>query len=203
EAVIHSAAVENSHFMESVRAIQGLRLFNREADRLGHWQNLLAEKLNAGVRLQGLGINVKLVHGLLVGTENIILMLLGGMAVLNNELSMGMVMAYISFKDQFYGRVFALLDKLFEFRLLDLHLSRLADIALSQEEAHREGVGVPPVEVCLQGGLSLRAVGFRFHDEAPWLFRNVDLELENDEVVAIVGPTGCGKSTLLKIVLGL
>lgn len=203
EAAIHSAAVENSHFMESVRAIAGIRLCNREADRLGHWQNLLADKLNDGVRLQGLGINVKLVHGLLVGTENIVLMLLGGMAVLNRELSVGMVMAYISFKDQFYGRVFALLDKLFEFRLLGLHLSRLADIALSAQEAHREGVGVPPVEVCLQGGLRLAGLGFRFHEEAPWLFRELELELGNEEVVAIVGPTGCGKSTLLKLVLGL
>lgn len=203
EELIHSAATENSNFMESVRAIQGIRLFNREADRLSQWQNLLADKLNAGVRLQCLGINVKLVHGLLVGSENIILMLLGGMAVLNNEISMGMVMAYISFKDQFYGRVFALLDKLFEFRLLRLHLERLGDIALSKEEAHREGVGVPPVEICLKGGLTLRGLGFRYDVDAPWLFRGVELELGNEEAVAIIGPTGCGKSTLLKVVLGL
>ncbi|HHX82622.1 MAG TPA: ATP-binding cassette domain-containing protein, partial [Pseudomonadaceae bacterium] len=203
EELIHSAATENSNFMESVRAIQGIRLFNREADRLSQWQDLLADKLNAGVRLQGLGINVKLVHGLLVGSENIILMLLGGMAVLNNEISMGMVMAYISFKDQFYGRVFALLDKLFEFRLLRLHLERLGDIALSKEEAYREGVGVPPVEVCLKGGLTLQGLGFRYHTDAPWLFRGVEFELGNEEAVAIIGPTGCGKSTLLKVVLGL
>lgn len=203
EELIHAAALENSNFMENIRAIQGVRLFGREADRLGLWQNLFADRLNAGVRTQHLGINLRLVHGLLVGTENIVLMLLGGLAVLRNEISIGMIMAYISFKDQFYGRVFALLDKIFEFRLLDLHLARLADIALAEQEQHLDGVGAPPLEVCLKGGLALQNVGFRYSADAPWLFRYVDLEVGNEEVVAIIGPTGCGKSTLLKVVLSL
>jgi ATP-binding cassette subfamily B protein RaxB len=130
-------------------------------------------------------------------------MLLGGFAVLNNDLSMGMVMAYLSFKDQFYNRVFALVDKLFEFRLLELHLARLGDIALHPVEQHRRGIGVPPPDVCLQGGLVLKDVGFRHDEQAPWLFRQVALEVGNDEVVAIIGPTGSGKSTLLKVVLSL
>jgi ATP-binding cassette subfamily B protein RaxB len=203
EEAIHAAAIENSNFMENVRAIQGIRLFGREADRLALWQNLLAGRLNAAVRAQQLGINLRLVHGLLVGTENIVLMLLGGLAVLRNDISIGMIMAYISFKDQFYGRVFALVDKLFEFRLLDLHLARLADIALADAEQHLEGIGAPPPEVCLQGGLVLENLGFRYHPDAPWLFRGLQLEVGNEEVVAIVGPTGCGKSTLLKLVLSL
>lgn len=203
EALIHAGALESSNFMENIRAIQGIRMFNKEAERLNGWQNLLADRINAGVKLQNLSINVKLIHGLLIGTENIVLMLLGGFAVLNNEISIGMVMAYISFKDQFYGRVFALLDKLFEFRLLDLHLSRLADIALCQPEQYRDGLGVPPIEVCLKGGLRLQDLGFRYDEQAKWLFRHIELDMDNEEVVAIIGPTGCGKSTLLKLVLGL
>lgn len=203
EELLQAGAVESSNFMENIRAIQGIRISSKEAERLSGWQNLYADKINAVVKVQGLSINVKLVHGLLLGAENIILMLLGGIAVLNNEISIGMIMAYISFKDQFYGRVFALLDKLFEFRLLDLHLARLADIALSQPEQHMQGVGAPPPDVCLKGGLSLKGIGFRYDEQAPWLFRHVDMELENDEVLAIIGPTGCGKSTLLKLVTSL
>jgi len=203
EACIHAAARENTVFMENVRAIQGIRQYGKEADRLAGWQNRYAEMLNAGVRLQQLGIRVKLVHGLLLGTENIVLMLLGGFAVLNNEISIGMVMAYISFKDQFYTRVFALLDKVFEFRMLALHLNRLADIALAEPEQQRTGIGAPPLAVCLQGGLKLTGVGFRHSPGLPWLFRDICLEVGNEEVVAIIGPTGCGKSTLLKLVMSL
>ncbi|MEY4640900.1 MAG: hypothetical protein RLZZ227_894 [Pseudomonadota bacterium] len=203
EELLHAGALESSNFLENIRAIQGIRLFSKEADRLGGWQNLYADVLNAGWRVQLLGIHVKFAHGLLLGTENIVLMLMGGYAVLNNQISIGMIMAYLAFKDQFYGRVFALVDKLFEFRLLELHLSRLADIALHEQEGYQHGIGVPPPQVCLTGGLKTQELGFRYHDAAPWLFRNVNLEVGNDEVVAIVGPTGCGKSTLLKIIISL
>lgn len=203
DELLQAGAIENSYFLENLRAIQGIRMFGKESDRLSGWQNAHARVLNAGVSAQLLGINVRFANGLLLGVENIVLMLLGGFAVLNNEISMGMVMAYLSFKDQFYGRVFALIDKLFEFRLLDLHLARLGDIALQPQEANRRGVGVPPPDVCLQGGLALTGLGYRHDEQAPWLFRGIDLVLGNEEVVAIVGPTGCGKSTLVKLVLSL
>ncbi|MDY6983716.1 MAG: peptidase domain-containing ABC transporter [Pseudomonadota bacterium] len=203
EEMLHTGALESSNFLENLRAMQGIRLFGKEADRLAGWQNLYADVLNAGWRVQRLGISVKFAHSLLIGTENIVLMLMGGYAVLNNEISIGMIMAYIAFKDQFYGRVFALIDKMFEFRLLELHLSRLADIALHEQEPHQHGIGAPPPQVCLIGGLQTRDLGFRYHEQAPWLFRNVNLEVGNEEVVAIVGPTGCGKSTLLKVAMSL
>src|SRR5690606_19031078 len=177
EELLHAGALESSNFMENIRAIQGIKIFGKQGDRLSGWQNHYADVLNAGVRVQRLGINVKFAHGFLLGTENIVLMLLGGYAVLNNEISIGMIMAYLSFKDQFYGRVFALVDKLFEFRLLELHLTRLADIALHAPESHQEGIGAPPMEVCLVGGLHVQDLGFGHDNEAPWLFRNVNLEV--------------------------
>ena len=203
EELLHAGALESSNFLENLRAIQGIRLFGKESDRIAGWQNLYVDVLNAGWRVQRLGIAVKFAHGLLLGTENIVLMLMGGYAVLNNEISVGMIMAYLSFKDQFYARVFALIDKLFEFRLLELHLARLADIALHEQEAHLQGLGAPPPQVCLVGGLQARELGFRYHAQAPWLFRNVNLDVGNEEVVAVIGPTGCGKSTLLKLVMSL
>ena len=203
EELLHAGGIENSNFLENLRAIQGIRIHGKEAERLSVWQNLHAEVINAGFRLQHLGNLLRLANGLLLGMENIVLMLLGGIAVLNNVLSIGMIMAYLSFKDQFYNRVFALVDKLFEFRLLELHLSRLADIALQPQESCLHGVGAPPLEVCLQGGLQVKGLGFRHADSAPWLFRQLDLEVGNDEVVAVIGPTGCGKSTLLKLIMSL
>lgn len=203
EELIQCGATESSNFLENLRAIQGIRIFGKEADRLSGWQNNYAAVINAGVRVQQLGIQVRFANGLLLGVENIVLMLLGGFAVLNNEISIGMIMAYLSFKDQFYSRVFALVDKLFELRLLELHLGRLGDIALQEPEQHLLGIGAPPMDVCLVGGLSTEGLGFRYDDQAPWLFRKIELEVGNDEVVAIIGPTGCGKSTLLKIVMSL
>lgn len=203
EELINNSAIENTNFMENIRAIQGIKLFGKESDRLVGWQNIYADVINSGIKVQKLGITVKFAHGLLVGIENIVLMLLGGYAVLNNQISIGMIVAYISFKDQFYSRVFALMDKLFEFKLLDVHFTRLADIVLSKPENNMEGMGAPPPEVCLAGCLLAQDISFRYSDDAPILFRHLNLELDTEESVAIIGPTGCGKSTFLKIIMSL
>ena len=47
EAWIQAQARENSNFIESARAIQSIKLFNREADREGQWLNRHAETVNA------------------------------------------------------------------------------------------------------------------------------------------------------------
>ena len=202
EEWIRDRALENTVFMENVSVIQGIKIFGREASRLGSWQNTYAAALKSGIKVQRIGITVQFFHGLLLGVENILLLLVGCYAVLGGSLSIGMLMAFISFKDHFYRSMFSLLDKLFEFKLLDIHLQRLADIAFTEPELSTEKrlIDHRPKE---GAKLSLQEVAYTYDEGCPFLFQNVSLDLNTKEVVAIVGPTGCGKSTLLKIVLSL
>ncbi len=199
---IRDRALENTVFMENVSVMQGIKLFGREASRLGSWQNAYATALKSGMKVQKIGITVQFFHGLLVGVENILLLLVGCYAVLGGSLSIGMLMAFISFKDHFYRSMFSLLDKLFEFKLLDIHLERLADIAFTEPEPYTEQclIDARPKEAV---ELSLQEIAYAYDEGSPLLFQNVTLDLKSKEVIAIVGPTGCGKSTLLKIVLSL
>lgn len=50
EESIAARAKENSHFMESVRAIQTIKIFHRESDQQHYWQNYLAEAMNKDIR---------------------------------------------------------------------------------------------------------------------------------------------------------
>jgi ATP-binding cassette, subfamily B, bacterial CvaB/MchF/RaxB len=203
EELINNSALENTNFMENIKAIQGIKLFGKETDRLTGWKNYYADVINSGVKLQKLNINVKFAHGILVGSENIILMVLGGYAVLNNQISIGMLIAYISFKDQFYNRVFALMDKVFEFKLLDVHLSRLGDITLSKPEQFLQGTGMLPGGESLPVCLDVQDIAFKYSKDSPMLFSNINLQIKREEAISIIGPTGCGKSTFLKILMSL
>ncbi len=206
QQLLQDAALENTHFIENIRAIQSIKIFGKQNARLRTWQNRYTDLVNSGVRLEKLNIAVSFANNLLHGAENILLVLVGGFSVMNNELSIGMLIAFLSFKDQFYQRSFALLDAVFEFRLLDVHLDRLADILLYKNEYEdgKDGMNTTklPAERPDKKLLQLEQVCFRYDDVSPYLFRDVNLSIEEGESVAIIGASGCGKSTLLKIIAG-
>lgn len=114
--------------------------------------------------------------------------------------SVGMLIAYLAYKDQFSQRVGALIDKWVELRMLRLHGERLSDIVLTEPESPslRSG-GLPPDDLRIEAD----GLGFRYAPGEPWVLRNCSLVIEPGESVAIIGPSGCGKTTLLKILLGL
>lgn len=194
------AARENSYFLETIRAVLPLKLFNATPLRLATWQNLLADVQNRDVATQKLLLVFASCNTLIFGLEGMLLLYIGGTAVLEGGLSLGMLLAFIAYKSQFTGRASKLIDLGIEIRMLSLHAERLADIALEIPEEHVE------LETDLsriEPRLELRDVSFRYAEGEPWVLRNLSLTIEAGDSVAIVGRSGCGKSTLFKLMLGL
>jgi len=199
EQIAH-AARQQSNFLETVRGMQSVKLFNRQLQRSTGYGNLLADNFNAGIRMQRLTIMYHALNGALFGAENIAVVSIGAMLVLDGGLSVGMLFAFVAFKQQFVTRTAAFVDNAIDFRMLGLHAERVADIALTTREPNE---GIDAVRAGLRADVELRNVSFRYSEfEAPVL-RNVNLRIEEGESVAIVGPSGCGKTTLLKLILGL
>jgi ABC-type multidrug transport system fused ATPase/permease subunit len=51
-------------------------------------------------------------------------------------------------------------------------------------------------------GWRLEKVSFRYNEKSPWIFKELDFQIEAGEVVILMGGSGVGKSTLLSILLG-
>jgi ATP-binding cassette, subfamily B, bacterial CvaB/MchF/RaxB len=200
------AARENSHFLETLRAITPLKLFGREDERRARWQNLIVDVHNRDLRTSRLQIGFSAANAFIFGVENLVVFWLGARLVMKGQadqamgFTLGMLFAYVSYKTQFTGRVSALIHHAIELKMLGLHTERLADIALTEPEHH----GTPSLETLnLEPSLELRNVSFRYGEGEPWLLRHVNFKVAAGDCVAVVGPSGCGKTTLLKILLGL
>jgi ATP-binding cassette subfamily B protein RaxB len=199
--LIHTKAKEESTFIESVRAIQSIKIFNSESERENQWLNRYSDVLSADIRVGRARVTFKTLNDLIFGFENILVVYLAARLALDNILTIGMIIAFMAYKLQFVEKSVQLVEKGIDLRLLDLHLERLADIALSPLERGQEAPlsYVQPVK----GKIQLRNVSFQYAATEPFVFENVNLTVEPGESVTIVGPSGCGKTTLVKIMLGL
>jgi ATP-binding cassette subfamily B protein RaxB len=201
EATIQASAQENSNFIESVRAVQSLKLFNRESEREGQWLNCYAEVASASVRLGRAKIAFSTINDLIFGLETIITIYLAARLVLANQLTVGMVFAFLAYRQHFIDKSVALVEKALDFRILGLHLERLSDIALTPCEPGYD----QPLSYTrpILGRIELRNVFFRYAEAEPFVLEDISLTIEPGEFVTIMGPSGGGKTTLVKVMLGL
>jgi ATP-binding cassette subfamily B protein RaxB len=158
EAIVWKAKLD-THFLETLRGIRTIKLFNGQGDRRTHWLNLLVEATNRQLTTQKLAFLFQTGNRLLMGLLTALILWIGATRVLDNDLSIGLMFAFFAYKDQFIKRVTVLIDRAVELKMLRLHAERLADIALTEPEARTSLVPSP-------GGhsppsIELRNVSFR------------------------------------------
>jgi ATP-binding cassette subfamily B protein RaxB len=199
EALVFEAR-QSSHFLESLRGVLAIKLFNAQGERQSRFSSLVVETMNAQLTVRKLELVFTVLHRLLFGLERVGVVWLGALLVIDQRLSLGMLFAFVAYKETFAARVSALVDKAVDLKMLRLQGERLADIVLTAPELEAEAAEAPRP---LDGSLELRDLRFAYADGEPEVLRGVNLRIEAGESVAIVGPSGCGKTTLLKLMLGV
>lgn len=200
EQQLVAAARQQTHLLESLRGMQSLKVAGEESQRRATYDNLMIETVNHDVRLARMDLGFNGASQLVFGIERIVVVWIGALLALQNVFSVGMLIAYLAYKDQFAQRMGALIDKWVEFRLLRLHRERLADIVLTPpEELH----GLSEVEPPASARIEVDNLSFRYADGEPWVLKGCSFTVEAGESLAIVGASGCGKTTLVKLMLGL
>lgn len=201
EHIVH-AAKEQSHFLETVRGVKTIKLFQHQNDRRSRWLSLLVNEINADLRVQKWALFFRVFNGLLFGLSSIAILWLGARLVLDGQFTVGALLAFIVYKALFDQRVAALLDKLVEVKMLGLQGERLADIVREPPE--------PVAEMPRMDGtrtrsptIEVRNLRFRYSPQEPYVLDDVSFRIEPGESVAITGPSGGGKTTLINILLGI
>lgn len=201
EQQLVAAAKQQSHLLESIRGMQSVKVGGCEQVRRAGYANLMNDTVNRDVGLAKLGLGFSGASQVIFGLERVAVIWIGAVLALQNVFSMGMLIAYLAYKDQFAQRVSALIDKWIEFRMLRLHGERLADIVLTPPEADASDALERPLPATMR--IDVQGLSFRYAESEPWVLKDCSFTVEEGEAIAIVGASGCGKTTLVKLMLGL
>ena len=201
EDVVRAEAACTTHLIESIRSAQAIKLFNAEADREAQYISRTAEAVHSRAGQQRIIAIFKALRETIVMLEQVAFVAIAAYLALRGDLTIGVLYAILAYKAQFMSAGAHLVEKAIEFRLLRLHLDRISDIAMSEQERayERKVTERPPID----GTIELDRVSFRYADTEPFVLNDVSLRIEHGECVAIVGPSGCGKTTFVKVLLGL
>ncbi|MCH2421924.1 MAG: ABC transporter ATP-binding protein/permease [Acidimicrobiales bacterium] len=186
-----------SNLAESLAGIRVITAFGRRDHDVVRHQRIIDAHLNANLytgRAQAL-------FG--PGTESIgiiaqaVVLLVGGRMALRGEVTIGELTAFLLFLTSFFAPVQTLVQLYNQYQQGNAAVLKLREL-LSTEPTVMERPGaadLPPIE----GRIRFDSVTFGY-DADHLVLRDVDLELEPGEVLAVVGPTGAGKSTIAKLV---
>lgn len=201
EEYIAFNARKDTSFLESIRGITTIRQHGGESDRHGLWQNAMADSLNANTRVGRLTVVQNAVNQFFLNLDAILILYVGALGVMANELTLGVLTATLAYRNQFSQRGAALIDKLQAFGLARLHLERVSDIALANPSKSLENPSAAPITG--EGRVEIKGLEYRYGQFDRPVFANLNLTVAPGESITIIGASGNGKSTLLKCLLGM
>lgn len=190
-----------SYFMETLYGIATVKIQGMVGIRGAHWLNMKIDAINSGIKLTRMDLLFGGINTFVTACDQIVILWLGAGLVIDNQMTIGMFVAFSSFRGQFSERVASLTSFLLQLRIMSLHNERIADIALHEKEEKK-----PEIEIVSDMGpisLETNGLSYRYDSQSAPIFSALSLSVAPGESVAITGASGAGKTTLMKVLCGL
>ena len=190
------AASSNSYLVESITGIHTVKSLAVEGSMQKRWEDHLGRYVRSSFRLA----NMSNISGAVAGTfqklMTISILFIGVKSVLQNELTIGQLIAFNMFAGQFSGPVLRLVNLWNEFQQALLSVDRLGDILNHPVEvASEKAITLPHLE----GRIRFENTCFKYSPNAPYAIDHISFTIEPGMSIGIVGRSGSGKSTVAKL----
>lgn len=201
EEEIVARAQEETYQMESLRSMRAIKLHGFETMREGGWRNRYAEVISATYKSQMIGVKLKFAEDAIFSASFLLTVYFGALAVISQQLTVGLLLAFLSYRSSFAASATSLVEQWQKWRLLSVHLERLADIVGEQKELLTPAPGHRPNRI--PPAIRASNLTFAYDSGSGPILDRVTFEIPAGSLVAIVGPSGAGKTTLMRLLLGL
>lgn len=218
--------------ISGLQSMETLKASGLESDFFSRWAGHYAKAINTQQELEETNQTIGILPSFLSAIASMLLLVVGGLRVMDGALSIGMLIAFLGMMQSFFAPVSDLISLGSELQEMEGNLTRLDDVLRNpidrQLKQGSRGVGEQEVGSSeegeentflpllssskpsspyplpkLQGYVELSNVTFGYSRIAPPLIENFNLSLKPGQRVALVGGSGSGKSTIAKLLCGL
>ena len=185
-----------SDLQESLAGIRVITAHNRRAYNVARHTNIVGEHKDANLDA------VKAASIYTPGTESIailgraLVLIVGGRMVLNGELEIGELTAFLLYLGAFFTPIQTLTQLYNGYQQGQAAVAKLRDLLETAPSVTELPDAQPLPDI--EGSIVFEDVNFAYVEDNPVL-KNINFKIQTGETIAIVGPTGGGKSTVAKL----
>ena len=185
--------------METVSAAESVKAMGIERQMRLNWERKYANALNVQYDAQGFQLFVAFGSQLLNIAATVAILYIGANMVIAQELSVGQLIAFNMLSSSVMTPLMQLVSLWDELHAAGIAMERLGDVLEQKPEEMGSRIVLPH----LQGDVSFKNVYFRYGgNDTNYVLEDINLEIKQGELVALVGKSGSGKSTLAKLLVG-
>lgn len=186
-----------------LQSMETIKASGSESDFFARWAGYQAKAINAQQQLGQQNQTLGVLPSILSSLMSMVLLVLGGLRVIDGHLSIGMLVAFQGLVGSFMMPISSLVTLGSTLQELQGDLDRLDDVLRNPVDPIVHATHTQTDTFRLQGYVELRNVTFGYNRNAPPLIENFNLKIKPGQRVAFIGGSGSGKSTIAKLICGL
>ena len=198
EEQMQQSSILNSEIIEGLRAVETIKGNANEDIELESIEREYIKLLRISYR-EGMLSNVQgTISSVISGVGNLVMLYVGIMQVINNSLTLGSYMAFMTLAGYFMDPIGNLVSLQLSIQEANISMKRLSEIMDYEREQQSERQYQEITQI--DGDIKLNHVTFGYGNRKPAL-DDVSFTIEKGQKVALVGASGSGKSTIAKLLL--
>jgi subfamily B ATP-binding cassette protein HlyB/CyaB len=197
QAKFQMAAQSQSYLVEAITGIRTVKSLAIEGAMQRKWEDALGNYLRSSFNLSSMSVVAGAISNACQKMMTIAILYIGVRMVIENQISVGMLIAFQMYANQFTNPVLRLVNLWNEFQQTLLAVDRLGDILHHPVEVHSEKAITLPK---LAGQVIFERVGFKYTADGPDVLKNVSFTVNAGSSLGLVGRSGSGKSTVASLV---
>ncbi len=184
---------------ENFSGIRVIKSYVREANEIKRWNELSQEFLRKNMNLVRIQSLIMPILTIITGISIIVVIWVGGTKVINNEMNLGEMAAFVMYLSILIWPVIAFGWVMNIIQQAEASMKRLNKILNEPYEIQDSSSTDLSIKE-LKGEIELRNVSFKYLDSLPDVLKDVNLKIPFGSTLAIVGHTGSGKTSLINLI---